>query len=126
MTSSRSLRRAVAWDMLSGEGVVTPGSASLGNLTVTTAAGRTTSKTNTHLLSVVTAEVGAIRVKVGIVAAETKIYCAAVVLVVVPPTRVRDRVMQQGEADHTQQTYVNLYFGELQWLTGIKSDKINE
>ena len=54
-------------------GYVAPGLASLGYLTVTTAAVRTTIRTNAHLLSVVAEEAGTMRVKAGVVAAKAKI-----------------------------------------------------
>ena len=84
-------------------GCVAPGLASLGNLTVTTAAVRTTIKRNAHLLSVVAAEAGTMRVEAGVVAAKTIIYCCS--SDVGAPTRAQPRCSRANKFTvHTQQT----------------------
>ena len=73
-----------------------PGSGLLGNLTLTTTAGRTMSEINAHLQSLVTAEAGTMRVEAGTVAAEAGIYCGSSV----GCRAARAIVMQQGGPEH--------------------------
>ena len=95
-------------------GCVAPELALLGNLTITTAAVSTTSKTNAHLLSVVTAEAGAMRVEVGVVAAKTKMYCCS--SNVGAPARARNRPAAGRTSSHSTNIFLLYFASELLWL----------